>query len=374
MQARVVRVRDLTPDDEAAWSALAARAVEPNPFFEPEMIIPAADLLSHGHEIELAIASEGNRFTAVIPLRETTRYSFPYPFVTTQVRRTVESGTPLLDPDNGAEGFAEILDLLASRKSLLHSRILAMRKVTQEAPSYPLLEKAARLAGMPLIVTESFKRGFLYRRPEESYEDHYNSKFRSRLRRRRKRLAEHFGRSGELVDHTLDPYAAKRYVDLELSGYKGATGIAITESGGEAEFFLESCRRFTAQRRARIFAFEANDVTLAMGIWFLSGPGFFGFKTSYDQNFSHYAPGVMLQLAEVGYFHSQTDAQWMDTCAQSGNELLLELYPDRRQTALVMIPLGKNVVDLAAIRSFLSIRPAHKWWHDKRHQKRVYHL
>jgi hypothetical protein len=42
MNSFLLPLADLTARDVAAWRDLAARAVEPNPFFEPDFVLPPA--------------------------------------------------------------------------------------------------------------------------------------------------------------------------------------------------------------------------------------------------------------------------------------------------------------------------------------------
>ena len=58
MKGRVISVRSISAADEAAWRALADRAIEPNPLYEPDCLIPAARHQTFGAEIGLAIAEE----------------------------------------------------------------------------------------------------------------------------------------------------------------------------------------------------------------------------------------------------------------------------------------------------------------------------
>ena len=369
MHVQVLRVGELEPDDLVAWSALAARAVEPNPFFEPETLVPAARHLQGGSEFEVAVASEAGRFTALIPLAHSTRRPFPYPFLTTKLRRIHESGAPLLDPELGAEGFAAILEHLARRKTLRRARILFLPALTEEGSSFELLTRAIRLAGMPRVITDVYERGFFYRRAERGLEDHLSLNMRKNLRRTRRRLAEHVGATPTLEDWSTDASAGERFVELEAAGYKGRAGIAVASRPPEKEYFLESYRSFAEKGRARTLALVADDTLLALYIWFSSGPGVFAVKTTYDEAYARFRPGTMLTLAQMEFFSSGTDALWLDSCASRNNQLLLDLYPDRCRTASLLIPLGRNAFDRAAVRAYAVAHPLHGWGYDTLHPR-----
>ena len=67
MNGRIVHVRSLSPDDEAAWTALGARAAEPNPLYEPNCLVPAARHQTFGDEIHVVFAEEGGRIYGCMP-------------------------------------------------------------------------------------------------------------------------------------------------------------------------------------------------------------------------------------------------------------------------------------------------------------------
>jgi len=69
MRGRLLSVSQLAPEDEQAWKDLAGRAVEPNPFLEPDCLVPAGKHQTYGGEIRLAVAEEQGRFYACVPLR-----------------------------------------------------------------------------------------------------------------------------------------------------------------------------------------------------------------------------------------------------------------------------------------------------------------
>ncbi len=369
MKARVVRLRDINSRDEQLWRDLSCRAAEPNPFMEPDCLIPAALHLRFGGEIEIVLAEEDDRVYACIPVRAMRKYHFPYPFVTTEVRRTLECGTPLVDAERGAEGMAAILSALSKRRRITRSRALDLPQVSQDGPVFEACRAAAQMANLPFIVHESFDRGLLRRRPEPGYERLFSAGLRHSLRRLRRRLAEQLGTEPGLVDQTADPDAVDRFLRLEGSqGYKvGTHGIAMTTEAGESEFFADMCHRFAAAGRLHLLALVAGGQTVAMEVWLQGGGGLFRFKMAYDERYARYGPGLQMQVVAMEHFHKATDADWIDTCTARGNEMALRLYPDRRRTAGIFVLLSRNPLDSAAVHSFMAVRPVHKWIYDKRH-------
>ena len=66
---RAVPMDGLTPDDLARWRDLAARAAEPNVFFEPELLVPAVRALARPGSVRLLVVADGDgRWTACAPV------------------------------------------------------------------------------------------------------------------------------------------------------------------------------------------------------------------------------------------------------------------------------------------------------------------
>jgi hypothetical protein len=318
--------------------------------------------------MEVAFAEEDGQVHACLPVCSARAIGgFRYPFVTTQVRGGIECGTPLMDAGRGPAAMTAILAALSQRKNVHRGRLLNVVRLSQDGPVFRALGVAARTAALSFVVHESYDRGFLARRPPPGCEQLHDQKFRKNLRRLRRRLQEELGGEPCLVERTGDPGAVERYLALEASGYKARIGAALLASPAEAEWFRELCRRFAASGRLHILELVAGGQTVAARIWLRGGDGLFGFKTTYDERYARFAPGLQLYVAAQQYFHTDTDAKWVDTCAARDNELLLRLYPDRLRTASVFIPLSHNPLDSAVARSLAVVRPAHRWAYDRLH-------
>jgi CelD/BcsL family acetyltransferase involved in cellulose biosynthesis len=371
MRGRLLSVAQLTPDDERAWNDLAGRAVEPNPFLEPACLVPAAIHQTYGSEIQLAVAEEGGRFYACVPLRSVRSWNrFHYPIITSQVRRMTYLGTPLVDAARGVEAVGSILATLQEERRLLRSRVLALQWMHEDGPAASIVESAVRAENLDLFVLESFERGLLSRRSEPTYDELLSTGDRKRRRRRRRRLAEHLGAEPHLVVRTLDATAIDEYISLEASGYKGRSGAAMATVPGEIDYFRDMCQRFITAGRLHVLALQVDQQTLAMKVLVRGAEGLFGAKTSYDERFACYSPGVELQLSAMTYFHEATDASWLDTCTFQKNELLLRLYPERRRITSWLVNLG-GPADVGAIRAFFVAKAVHKRIWDLSQQQRA---
>jgi hypothetical protein len=280
-------------------------------------------------------------------------------------------GTPLVDPDGGVDAVVALLQALVGLRRSATARLLVIDGMTGDGPVSDLLRQAVDKLNLPCRVFESYDRGLLVRRDEPTYDDVHTSKSRYNIRRQRRLLERDLGCDITVVDRADDPGAIREYIEMEASGYKARTGVAMTTVPGEPEYFTEMCDRFAKAGRLHVLTLEAHGQRLAMEMWLRAAEGMFLMKISFDEKYSRFGPGVLLQMSAMQYFHSHTDAEWIDTCTSPDNALLLRLYPDRRRIESLFVVLGRSPVDRAVIRTFTAARPLHHRLHQLRHPDHV---
>jgi Acetyltransferase (GNAT) domain len=360
MQGRNLNIRSVSVADEAAWRDLGQRAVEPNPFYEPDCLIPAAEHQAFGSEIDLVVAEDGDCFYGVLPIRRVKRWrGLPYPIVTTQVRRMTYLGTPLIDASRGSEAVLAILSTLVDQRKAGGSRVLVIQEQT-DGPTAALFRAAASELGLPLVVFESFERGFLTRHDPPAWQTAHSTKTLRGLQRKQRNLGKEMGGVAEIVDRGADPQAIEDYTALEASGYKAEAGVAMATVKGEPEYFRDMCLRFAADKRLHLLSLTEGTKTAAMICWVRSQDTLLQFKWSYDEQYSKHSPGILLHTEAMRYFDEHTDASSLDTCTWGENEMINRLYPDRRTIVSYFIPLSSSLRDRLVVNAFVKLRPLHR--------------
>lgn len=357
ISSRIIRVCEIGAGDERAWRELAKRAVEPNPFYEPDCLIPASRYLGSGSDIKLAVAESEGRFYGCVPFRAASRWKFPYPILTSQVRRMNGLGTPLIDPEMGVDAAAALLGALTNERSLRLGRIFVLDTSGAGGPVALYLREAAQRLGLWLYAYETWERGKLLRSDGPDYEKTVSAKSRRNLRRQMRLLGEAVGSQVDLVDRSDDPTAIDDYIALESCGYKSRKGIAMTTVPGEPEYFREMCARFAASGRLQLLAFQAGPQTVAMQMWLRAREGAFLIKGSYDERYAQFGPGVLLHTLAIDYFNKETDSEWMDSCTGPDHKLLFRLWKDTRP--IEMLAIGSSWTDRAVVKGFIAARPFH---------------
>ncbi len=356
VRGRCLAVRGLSPSTIEAWGDLATRALEPNPLCEPDCVLPAATHLADGGDMEIVVAEEDGRLFGCFPVRPVSRTGqLPLRAFTTDVRRMTYLGTPLVDALRAREACRVMIDTLVARRRSERTHLLHVKWLHGGGPVDLAFRGALHDLGLPVYEAESFDRPLVRRRPEASYDEGFNTKYRSVLRRRRRQLEKELGGPVTVQNVPDRPGVLDLLVDLEARGYKGRNGVAMTSVPGEVEQFNDMCERFAKDGRLQVLTLESNEHVAAMQLCLRGGAGLFALKVTYDEAFGAFGPGVQMQLGAIEYFHEHTDAEWIDSCTYQGNEPLLRLNPDRRSVVSYVIPLG-GVLQSALVRALPTVR------------------
>jgi CelD/BcsL family acetyltransferase involved in cellulose biosynthesis len=338
VRGRLIALSDLTDEDESAWRSLAERSVQPNPLSEPDCLLPVARHLPNGRDIMLAVAEEAGCFRACLPFVVLRRWhAIPWPAATSRVRRMIYDATPLVDAEGNSSALATLVATLADERRALGPRILALEWL-DDGPVSGYVREAAEALGLPLRVYDSWDRPFLARRAEATYKSLHSKKHLSDWQRRLRSLGKAIGGEPRFVDLDAEK-AASAFIALEASGYKTATGVAMTEHPGEPEWFTEMCTRFASLGRLHTRALLVSDQLIAIEVMVRGGDGLFMLKVSYDETYGGYSPGIQLHIDTLNWFHG-TEADWIDICTFKDNKTLLGQYPDRKRVSTVVLGLG----------------------------------
>ncbi len=368
MRSAIVPIRELGSSEVAAWAALAARAVQPNPLFEPECLVPAARHLPNGPDMTVVVAEEGGRWYGCVPLCPAPSWrAVRRPVLTTQLRRMIYDATPLVDRERSEEAMA---CLLAGLRTAARGGApgLVVLDWVDEGLATASLRDACHRVGTVHRVYQAWERPMLHRREGSSRRDRYSGKLLYNARRRRQRLVAAEGRRVAMVDRSVSPEGTEILLAMEDRGYKGRNGLAVLRNPGEPEWFREMCDGFRASGRLHLQTLEVGERPVAAQLLLRAQDGLFLLKNTYDESFATYSPGVQLHLDAIDHLQVTTDAAWIDTCTYEGNDTLERLYPDRRAVASVVVATG-GAGDRATLRAVSLARRA--LWRSREARARI---
>ena len=316
VRVEAVELATLSEAELGRWRELAARSIVPNPFFEPDYVLPLAGALGQLTAVRLLVVRDDD-WHAVLPVQVSARWR-RVPLRSLGTWRGYYLYSPLGSPLVGPEQPERCLSLLLDGMRRLDSRawFAAVELVAEDGEvAEPL---AAAIAGLSpaLIVFDRFERAAVRRRPEPTYAEETlsSSSFRE-LRRQRRKLAEALDGELEVVDGAGQDAAVERFVALETAGWKGREGTSIRADPRHVAFFGEMCRRFAELGRLQVLELRGPEGTAAMKCNLLAGDTIFLFKQAYDESLASTSPGMLLELEMLARFHDDARVSFIDSCA-----------------------------------------------------------
>ena len=339
MQVQSRELREVDASTEGAWTDLAARALEPNAFFEPSLVRPLA--LHMGDDVALLSVGKGDSLSVCVPLTRTTIKwrGVPLP--------AWRSGNPLSTPlvDAAVDIEAVVARALAHLSSLRGPRLLALDYLASDGPVGGALERVAgpqrRQGGFrPLSAAEAV-RPILLRREDASYtERRWGGPHRRKLGQKRRKLEQLLGEPLTMADEPGDHEKIEQFLAMEQSGWKGRSGTALASLPRRLSFFRGACTRFSARGGLRVVSLKSGRTTIAMKLHLRSGGAAFALRRAYDEHFARGSPGIQLEIGAIDVFHSSGD-RFIDSCGNQLQDPERWLWPDTRSITRFIVELGR---------------------------------
>jgi len=343
----LIRGREALVELAPAWEELATQALEPNPFYEPWMLLPALECFDTDGKVELAAVWSDQRLDAVVPLERLRRYKgFPLRAAAAWRHRHCLLGTPLVRAGCAVQSLKTLLAWL--READEGAALLSLSYLP-EGPFLHALIDALGEADLGALTTDSYNRALLRREKDaEAALATLSRHERQELRRRERRLGEQ-GRVSHFALGAADDIAVRvdEFLRLEAAGWKGEEGSALACSEANRRFahavFGEAFRR----GRLQMAGIDLDGRPLARCTSILAGAGGYAFKTAYDAKFARYSPGVIAEVDRIRHLHEMPQLQWLDSFTAPGNTVLNRLWKGRIAVHHLVIgtrPSGEAVV------------------------------
>jgi CelD/BcsL family acetyltransferase involved in cellulose biosynthesis len=349
----------------AELDALARSGVEDNVFYESWMLTAALDLLAsddvrivmvrHAHDgvtgifpFELKSQFRG------LPMRALQSWRHPYCFLC----------TPIVSKSHAQETLRTLLAWLESGDA--PAQMIELDLVAGDGPFWKLLSEEMGARRKWRARATSYERAVF--EPDPGARTAVAGRHLRELRRSERRLAE----SGNCVYRVLGPHEPtqpwiERFLALEQSGWKGREGTALASDEASCQFFTRVAT-ITGQRQAiQMLAIEVDGVAIAMKCNFVANDTAFAFKIAYEERFSKYSPGVLLEFFNLkNLLQERTeDVRWMDCRAVPGHYMASRLWTGRRTIATCLMAnrgpalfLINHWSRLQQLRRLISKRPS----------------
>jgi CelD/BcsL family acetyltransferase involved in cellulose biosynthesis len=245
---------DLAKVPLRAWSELAACAIEPNAFYQPDWA-RAVSAHARGHTGAKALlvwdGPEQNTLIGLLPVVSAWRaLKLPVPvFVAWQAYAPLT--TPLLHRDAAEQAAAGLLD--AAR--LAGAGAILFQNLAQDGPAAAAIAGALARRNIRAHVHDTYERARLDARADAAIllRDALGPKKLKELRRQRNRLADlgpvefRMARSPDEIAPALETFLA-----LETKGWKADRGTALAQHDGDRRFIHDAAMALAATPKSAI--------------------------------------------------------------------------------------------------------------------------
>jgi len=325
-----------------AWRDLARHASEPNCFLHPWFLLPSLTHLRDGADIRIAIVIAGRHMIALMPVYIATNYGrMPAAHVETWVHGQSFLGTPLIRAGHETEAAAALIGLFDGHdwaRGFVH-----ITHIAEHGPVHRGFVSAAAARGRPCDTVNHRSRALLESTLDaDAYlEQAIRGKKRKELRRLANRLAE-LGRVETRAFGPGDDAAAwaADFLALESAGWKGSEGEALANQAATRAFFHDVVTGAADARMLDMLRIDLDGRAIAMLVNFATPPGSFSYKIAYDEEFSRFSPGVLIELDNIARVLGSDTIRWMDSCAAEGHPMIDHLWTERRSIVRITLPLS----------------------------------
>ncbi len=319
------------------WHDLVGAAAQPNPFYEPWMLLPAMRHLRAGHEtLSVVLVFEGDadrRLLGLFPLaRERVYRRLPLRCLSCWEYLHCFSTTPLVRRGHEPRCLSALFAWLDDASP--GARLLRFPVFTGDGPLYKALMECARRDGRIVDTVDVQRRALL--EAGRAGEDYLRTFVSRRHLKEFRRLWKRLGEQGELRFEAFRPGVddlddwTSAFLRLEQAGWKGRNGTAMACSVAESAYFNDMMRQAGAADRLLLARLTLDGEPLAMHCGFRTGAGGVAFKIAFDEAWSRFSPGLLLELRHTEHLLDHTDIEWVDSCASPDHPMIERLWKQKQ--------------------------------------------
>ena len=314
------------------WRELAARALEPNIFYEPAFVLPAAKIF--GRDVGALLVWSGTsprKLLGFFPGRiEPRRYGLKLPVLVGWTHPYAPLGTPLVEREAAEPVIAAWLAHLADDPELPGLVLLPL--LPTDGPFAAALDAIVRRAQMPVADFNTHQRAQLM--PDD---DRLFYVERTLGRHRHKELRRYVRRLGDVgallfttaTEQEAVAGAIADFFTLESRGWKGKAGTAAVLDDDVHGFFTAAVGGLAAEGKVAINRIFIDGRAIAVTITLRSADTAWFWKIVYDEKFAQHSPGVVLTFAVTEDLVEDTTLIRTDSCATANHPMIDHIWRER---------------------------------------------
>jgi CelD/BcsL family acetyltransferase involved in cellulose biosynthesis len=317
---------------EHEWRDLAARALEPNVFYEPAFALAAAAVFGRDAGAVLVWSGTNPRqLLGFFPARiEARRYGVRLPVLVGWTHRYAPLGAPLVEREAAEPVIAAWLTHLADNPEL--PGLVLLPYLPADGPFAAELGAILRRAQMPSADFNRHRRAQLA--PSGDRTDYVEAALGPRRHKELRRMGRRLSDLGAVLfaAATEPPAIAATIGDffaLEASGWKGKAGTAAAQHDDIQRFIKAALTGLAADGKVVINRMLIDGRPIAAAITLRSADAAWFWKIAYDENFARFSPGVMLTIAITEDLVDDPTIARADSCATANHPMIDRIWRER---------------------------------------------
>lgn len=333
--------RDCTDALTDEWSALAERTADPNPFAEQWFVLPSLETLDGNQSVRLLIFREGNQLRAIAPVsRSHSYFGYPIPHWRLWKHDNAFCGSPLIESGYETEFWNTFLDWIDTESRL--GLFVHLGQMPEQSAAFVALRNVLNHTARPAAIVQREERAQL--RSDLDSESYFTAsmsgKKRKELRRQFARLSELGTISTERLTGTETLHKwTEEFLTLEAAGWKGREGSALASAHATAAMFRSTLASGAQAGNVERLALRLDGRAIAMLVNFVTPPGVYSFKTAFDEDYSRFSPGVLLQRENLALLDNP-EIEWADSCAAADHPMIERIWREKRSMVSINIGIG----------------------------------
>src|SRR3984957_1438044 len=313
------------------WRELAARALEPNVFYEPAFALPAAKIF--GRDLGAFLVWSGTsprKLLGFFPGRiEPRRYGLKLPVLVGWTHPYAPLGTPLVEREAAEPVIAAWLAHLADDPDL--PGLVLLPFLPADGPFATVLDAIVRRAQMPVADFNTHQRAQLV--PDDDRLFYVERTLGQHKHKELRRYVRRLGDIGALLFTTAtEPEPVAAALDDDVHGFMTAAIAGLVAEGKVA------INRIFIDGRAIAVTITLRSADTA---WF--------WKIVYDEKFAQHSPGVVLTFAVTEDLVEDTTLIRTDSCATANHPMINHIWRER-------LTLSDRLIAVRPPVSFASVR------------------
>jgi len=330
-------------DLDSEWTDLANNAIEKNIYLLP-WFVNASTLLWADKKSDIVTIYHRDLLIGLFVTQKDFGYAkLPVRFYRNATHRHQLSGTPLVRTDYAEQFVTGLLAWLDTSPASVS--FLLLTQLSEENEITTNLRKLSNENHRLTMNVDQYDRAMI-KHPQpgiNDFEKHIPASRRKSLRRKQKALSK----IGEI---SIQQLTEKRdlecwfenFAELENSGWKRENNSSLLKNPEDANFYRELLPHAFDANALNFFRLTVDGKPIAYTMDFICKPFSYCHRCAYDYSYKKYAPGVMMEYETLKFYTCDGVAATVDSCTAPENQVLNELWPDRK--SVVTLAIAKNTV------------------------------